>query len=406
MTATQWKNWSGGMACAPSEIVQPDSEDGIVTAVRSAIARGGHLRMFGTGHSSMPLVATNDVLMNLDNWQGVESHDTSTKRAWIRAGTKIHRLGEELFPRGLAMENMGDVDVQAIAGAVGTGTHGTGPSMGNISSRVTAVQLVDGAGEVVRIDERDMATLLAARVAVGSLGVFTHVELQLMDAYRLEERTWRVAAEAGMASLDEAIAATRHFEFFWFPQPDVCEMKSLNPTDDPVDDDSGREGAGDLSAPPGRRCGWSHRIIPHERTYKFHEMEYAVPAEAGPDCFALVRERMRSRWTDVQWPVEYRTLQADDAWLSPAHGRATVTISVHQDARLPYEDFFGDLEPIFKDHAGRSHWGKLNTLSAVEMAARYPKWEDFRAVRKRFDPAGVFLNDYLRELFEPGTAAR
>jgi FAD/FMN-containing dehydrogenase len=293
------------------------------------------------------------------------------------------------------------VDVQAIAGAVGTGTHGTGPSMGNISSNVTGARIVRGDGEIVEITEASAGELLAARVALGSLGIFTQVELQLVPAYRLEERTWRARPGECMADLDRTIAATRHFEFFWFPQSDVCEMKSLHPTDDPNDILEVREGGGDVSVPLDRRCGWSHQIIPSVRNFKFHEMEYAVPSGAGPACFAQVRERIRSRWPDVAWPVEYRTLRADPAYLSPAHGRETVTISIHQDARLPYREFFEDIEPIFTAHAGRPHWGKVNTRTAEQLADLYPRWDDFRQVRDHFDPAGTFLNDYLRGLFAP-----
>src|SRR5690606_36253647 len=159
-------------------------------------------------------------------------------------------------------------------------THGTGPTMGNISSNVTGVRLVNGHGEIVEIGETNREELLAARVSIGAIGLFTHIELQLLPAYRLEERTWRIRTHECMAGLPGSIEATRHFEFFWFPPTDVCEMKSLHPTDDPNDVLEVTEGRGDMSVPPGRRCGWSHQIIPSVRTWKFHEMEYAVPAEA------------------------------------------------------------------------------------------------------------------------------
>jgi len=128
-------------------------------------------------------------------------------------------------------------------------------------------------------------------------------------------------------------------------------------------------------------------------------MEYSVPAAVGPACFRAVRERMQRRWPDVVWPVEYRTLAADRAWLSTAHGRATVAISLHQDARLDCDAFFADCEPIFTEHGGRPHWGKLHTRRAADLAALYPRWRDFAELRRELDPAGVFANAYLRELF-------
>jgi FAD/FMN-containing dehydrogenase len=128
-------------------------------------------------------------------------------------------------------------------------------------------------------------------------------------------------------------------------------------------------------------------------------MEYSVPAEAGPACFRAVRERMKARWPDVVWPVEYRTLAADSGWLSTAHARASVTISLHQDARLPCDAFFSDCEAVFRAHQGRPHWAKLHWRTAAELASLYPKWDAFRALRAHLDPAGTFANAYLRELF-------
>jgi len=112
-----------------------------------------------------------------------------------------------------------------------------------------------------------------------------------------------------------------------------------------------------------------------------------------------VRARMQARHADVLWPVEYRTVAADDGWLSPMYRRDTVSISIHQDAALPCDDFFADIEPIFREHGGRPHWGKIHNLGARELAPLYPMWERFLEVRRRLDPNGVFLNDHLRGLF-------
>jgi FAD/FMN-containing dehydrogenase len=215
-----------------------------------------------------------------------------------------------------------------------------------------------------------------------------------------------------MERLAERIAGNVRYEFFWFPQGDECECKTLNPTDLPAEETSEDQVVGTpLSSLPGsprepaerQRVGWSARVIPSIRQRKFNEMEYAVPAEAGPDCFRAVRTRMLERHPEVLWPVEYRTLAADNAWLGPAHGRATVTISVHQDARLPFREFFADVESIFVEHGGRPHWGKVHTRTAADLRALYPRWDDFLAVRARLDPDRRFLNPYLRGLFRLST---
>jgi FAD/FMN-containing dehydrogenase len=335
-------------------------------------------------------VATPGYVVSLDDWAGIESCDPSRLEATVRAGTKLTALGEALLARGLATANLGDIDVQSLGGALGTGTHGTGRSLPNLSAQVAALRLVLASGEVVECSaEREPDLFAAARVSFGALGVISAARLRLLPAYRLHERTRRQSLAETLERLAEDVAGNRHFEFFWFPARDVVETKALNPTAAEPDSLAGRK---------YERIGWSAKILPSVRELKFHEMEYSVPAEAGPACMRAVEARMRARWADVQWPVEYRTLRADDAWLSTAHERETVTISIHQDAGLPCRELFGDLEGVFREHRGRPHWGKLHTLRAPELAALYPRFDDFRALRRRLDPRGVFGNDHLREL--------
>lgn len=388
---SMWSNWSGSVQCAPARIERPEDEGQVSRLVSAAAAEGLSVRVVGSGHSGTPLVATDGILASLDGLAGIASHDAGRCRARVRAGTKLCDLGEPLLALGLAMENLGDIDKQALAGAVGTGTHGTGPTLGNLSSCVESVRLVDAGGVVREFDEAvDPEALRALRVSLGSLGIFTEIGLRLRPAYRLHERVRRISVEECLEGLDREVRGNRHFEFFWLPGRDVAEVKTLNPTD---------EEPSDLPERRYERIGWSPRIIPSERTAKFFEMEYAVPAEHGPACFREVRTRMQERHREVQWPVEYRTLASDDAWLSNAFGRETVTLSIHQDGSLPYREFFEDLEPIFWSCGGRPHWGKIHRLDARRLRDLYPEWDRFQAFREGLDPEGRFLNEHLRQLF-------
>jgi FAD/FMN-containing dehydrogenase len=393
----RWSNFSGRVTCEPAHVARPRDEAELVAAVRAAAADGRGLRVAGTGHSFTPLCATRGTLVSLDDWQGIESIDRERGLVSVRAGTKLHALGEPLLAAGLAMRNLGDVDVQALAGAVSTGTHGTGPTLANVSSQVAGVRLVLASGEALELSAAsDPDRLDAARVSLGLLGVLSKLVIQAVPAYRLHERIWKTGIEECLAELAADVARQRHYEFWWYPHKDYAERKSLALSDAPPESVAGRK---------GERIDWSARIFPSLRELRFNEMEYSVPAAAGPECFRAVRERMRTRWREVVWPVEYRTLGADGAWLSTAHRRDSVAISLHQDARLECDPFFADCEPIFAEHGGRPHWGKLHNRSSAELAALYPRWDDFRALRRELDPRGVFLNDYLRGLFE-GQAER
>jgi FAD/FMN-containing dehydrogenase len=399
---TGWTNWSGGVTCTPSRLPMPESEDALLALFREAERAGWEMRVAGTGHSFVPLCTSAGMLLSLDGMQGIIATDPAAMQATIWAGTKIHQIGAPLLASGMAMENMGDIDRQSLAGAIGTGTHGTGPTLGSIATQVVGLRLLTASGDYLDCAaDREPGIFAAARVSLGMLGIITRITLRTLPAYRLHERTWVASFDDCMDQLDTLIAATRHFEFFWLPGEDACAMKALQPTNaERVDEPEAEPVA------PGRlaryvhsdRVDWSYRILPSERNIRFNEMEFAVPAAHGPDCLREIRQLMRERHPDVAWPVEYRTLHADDIPLSPAYGRETVTISVHQDATLPHRPFFTDAEAIFRNHHGRPHWGKIHWHSGRELRDLYPLWDEFHAVRARLDPTGRFLNAYLREM--------
>lgn len=400
-TTATWQNWSGGVTCAPRRRVAPRSEAELADLLREARRDETTVRVAGSGHSFVPLCATDGLLLSLDAMQGIVATDPERREATILAGTELHRLGEPLLAAGLGLANMGDIDRQALAGAVATGTHGTGPTLGSLSTQIVGLRLLLASGDPLDCSPtREPAVFAAARLSLGLLGVVTHLTLRLLPAYRLHERSWALPFDDCLTQLDDLIAANRHFEFFWSPPDDACALKVLNPTD---------RAPWTAPAPPAapdglarylgpERVDWSHRIFPSDRQRRFNEIEFAVPAADGPACLRDLRTLMQRRHRDVAWPVEYRTQRADDIPLSPAQGRATVTISLHQAADRPYGPFFRDAEAIFRHYRGRPHWGKIHYHRAAELRDLYPHFEEFERVRRQLDPSGRFLNRYLRDL--------
>jgi FAD/FMN-containing dehydrogenase len=385
-----WSNWSGRQTDEPQRTVSPSSEADLVAAVVDAGRDGLALRAVGASHSHSRVAATDGVLVDLDRWQGVVSTDPVERTATVRAGTRIFQLGQPLHEAGLALRNQGDIDKQSVAGATATGTHGTGPTLQNLSASLLALRLVLASGEVVDCSSRDEAELFqVARHSLGGVGLISEVTLALRDHYRLHEKQWQESPDAVFERIDDLIAATRHFEFFWMPQGDWCACKSLAETDadpDPLDD---RE---------HERIGWSHDIISSIRDVKHTEMEYSVPAELGPACFTELRQMLLRDFPDLQWPLEYRTLRSDDIWISTATARETVTISAHQDIALDDRPLFEACEEVFRRYDGRPHWGKVHYRTAQELADMYPRYRDWWRVRDQHDPDGVFLTPYLRSL--------
>jgi L-gulonolactone oxidase len=139
-------------------------------------------------------------------------------------------------------------------------------------------------------------------------------------------------------------------------------------------------------------------VLANDRPDKHSEMEYALPAARGPACFRALRERIARDFPGLRWPLEYRSVAADDLWISAASGRETVTISVHQGVDVPDEPLFRACEEIFRAHEGRPHWGKVHYLDGAELARIHARWPAWWRVRDRFDPDGRFLSPYLESL--------
>ena len=383
----EWKNWSGRLQASPSTLKFPRSEKDvqhIVTAVRN---EGGHLRVAGATHSHAPLVTSDHTLLDLQAFSGVVSVDHTDQTAWVRAGTRIFALGLALHKYGLALHNQGDIDQQTLAGAIATGTHGTGRTLGNLSSAVKALRMVTADGEVVTCSNTHLEGLWqAGRINLGALGVVTEVQLELKPNYRLEEQSWTCSLDEALEQADNLSETYRHFEFFWYPQTDSAVIKVINETQ--------AEAVYPL-ADEGQRRAWSYEVLPNHRPHPHTEMEYAIAAEHAVPCMEALRDLLINEFPDVQWPIEMRYLAADDVWLSQAYQQATVTLSVHQDVRLDETAYFKACEELFLSFDGRPHWGKVHYLNGDKLASQHPRWSDWWAVRNELDPDGVFLNDYL-----------
>ena len=361
-----------------------------MASVHRAIREGRRIRVVGAAHSHSPLVTTDDLLLDPLELDGLVVADRVSREVRVRAGTRISALGAPLREAGVALHNQGDIDRQAIAGAVATGTHGTGITLRNLSSAVRGARLVLADGSVVECDaEAEPELHQVARLSLGAVGVVTELRLSVRDSYKLEEHMWLEELDCVLERLEELTTATRHFEFFWMPGHERAACKSLAETEE--------EPRYPLAA-EGSRLAWSYDVLANERLEKHTEMEYSVPAEHGPDCLRTLRELVRRDFPELAWPLEYRTLAADDVWLSSAYERPTVTISVHQGADRDDAALFRACEAVFQSYEGRPHWGKVHFLSGEELAAIHPRWQDWWRVRDRYDPEGRFINPYLEQL--------
>ncbi|NRP74274.1 L-gulono-1,4-lactone dehydrogenase [Ensifer psoraleae] len=388
-------NWSGGLRFRPSRVEVPGSEEDVAALVRAAARQGRTIRPIGSAHSSSALFVTDDILVSLDHIRGLREHDARRHLATVGSGSELTHLSKELEAAGLTLSNFGDVATQTVGGAIGTGTHGSGRGLYNLSMMLIGGRLVTARGEIRTFGiEEEPDFLRAFRVSFGTLGILTWATLQLDPLHDLHRQEWCLAFEPCMEALEQLARENRNFDFYWYPRSDEVKLRCINPPGEEKDYSAFARLAKD-------EIGSPHEVIPQhsDLPYRFEEMEYCVPAEAGPTCLRTLRGRIKERWRrSVGWRLLYRYIKGDDTWLSEAHGRDSVSISLHQNASLPYWDFFLDLEPILRDHGGRPHWAKKHSLRAPELRALYPMWDRFLALRQEMDPEGRFLTPYLRGL--------
>ncbi len=385
-----WSNWSGRHSTTRATVHHVRSEADAAGLATNAASQEWVVRVAGAGHSHMPLVPTDDIIADLSGLSGIIDSDQATRRATVWAGTPIYALGRALHDRGLALPNQGDIDRQLIGGAIATGTHGTGRELCNLSAAVVGARLATARGDLVDCGPTDQDELWqACRHNLGALGIVTQVELQLRTAYKLRETSELATFDELAPQLEAYAAANRHFEFFWLPVQDEAAIKFINETSDEPEYPMSDEGS---------RVGWNYEVLPNHRTWPHTEMEYSVPAAAGPGALSAIRDLLANDFPDMGWPIEYRTLAADDVWMSTAYQRATVTISLHQGLGVDDEPMFRAAEEIFRSFDGRPHWGKVNYLDGDELASIHPRWDDWWRVRDELDPGQVFLNDYLRSI--------
>jgi len=432
--STSWRNWAGTEAAVATEVVRPRDLEEITAAVTGA---GRTVRTRGSGHSFTAVGAAHDRALDLSAWTGVVSSDVDSGLVTVRAGTTLRTLNAELDRLGLAMTNLGDIDAQTIAGAISTGTHGTGARFGGISTQVAGLELVLADGSVVSCSADERPDLFAAgRVALGALGVISTVTLRTEPAFVLAAEERPEPLDEVLAGLDANCADNDHFEFYWFPYGRNALTKRNN-----------RLPAGSAPAPLSRtrqfveyqlmentafgalcRVGRavprlvqplnrlsaavlsprsyrdvSHKVFVSNRNVRFVESEYAIPREAIAEVLGELRERVPRLANPVMFPVEIRVAAADDIWLSTAYQRDSAYIAIHQFVGMPYREYFELFESIAGAVGGRPHWGKMHSLDAATLRERYPRFDDFTALRAKVDPARRFANPYLERVLGNGS---
>lgn len=419
-------NYARNVVFHPARVAYPRDERELRELVRGA----RKVRVLGSGHSWSEGIVTEDLLLSLDKMRRVLSVDPVGLTARVQGGIKLFELIRALEREGLAMVNLGSITEQSVAGALGTGTHGTGLRFACLASQVRSLRLVDGEGEIRSFSRGDPG-FDAAAVGLGALGVVFEVELDVTPSFQLHAATQTAPFEEVLPRLDDFVRGYDHFKLWWFVPDPRAILFMNNRTAAPQDDSAARRFLMEEVLSVGLyrsmvALGSLHRrllqprinalltaaIAPRdERTCKSYvgfrtpvpplhrESEWAFDYAQAPELLRAYRELLLDLGYTFNFIQELRFAKADPFWLSPGYGRDSVWLSLYNiDGGSRWSAQRERFEAFCRAHGGRPHWGKEAVLDRAYLRAQYPRFEDFCSLRRELDPRGRFLNAWLSPL--------
>lgn len=428
----QWSNWAETAQSSFEEFFTPRNVEKLQEIVRKASREGKRIRVIGASHSFSPIALPEEICISLHEMRGVYSVDKERGEVTLWGGTYLYEIGPMLKEHGFALENMGDIQEQTIAGAVSTGTHGTGITLGSISSQVVEWEWVDGNGNYHVHRRVGLEDTLAnsLHVSLGLLGILVRVTLKVLPLYSLEVKTFRATIEEGMSTWKADLSQFRHLEWFWFPGTKLIQVKQMEAIS-PIPQKKWEKTISTISKTvvenqaffllseicrrnpkrtqwvsefsakniPNRiERGYSFELFATPRKVKFYESEIAIPIDRFLECLEELMEGLKKNPFFVHFPIECRFVRGEEGFLNPNYRQDSAFFAFHMYKGMPYESYFEWIWKVMKKYNGRPHWGKMNDLTKEKVNELYPKWENFQTEREKYDPNGMFLNKYFRTL--------
>ncbi|MFJ4223055.1 FAD-binding protein [Microbacterium sp. NPDC089695] len=413
------RNWAGNLSYRAARVEHPASSD----ELGDLLARGGAVRMLGSRHSFNALADTTGTLIALDRMPRVFEASPERDAVRVSGALRYGDLAPLLDAEGLALANLASLPHISVAGAVATGTHGSGDALGSLASAVRALTIVTPAGETRSLARGD-EDFDGAVVSLGALGAVVDLTLDVEPAYEIAQHVFEAPAwDAILRDFDDVTGIGTSVSIFstwehtdsadqiWVKQR-LPEARELARADlfsrldaraaatkrhpilgvDPV-------ACTEQGGVPGP---WFDRL-PHFRL-EFTpsagaelQSEYLVPRSDAVEAIQVVRT-LAGQIAPLLLVNEIRTVRADDLWLSSSQG--TDAVGIHFTWK-PDEVAVRALLPVIEaalPGTARPHWGKVSTLDGAEVRSRYPRFDEFAVLVARFDPERRLVNDHLAEL--------
>lgn len=423
-----WTNWGQTATREDASFYMPRSIEEVQEVIVRASNQHKTIRTVGAGHSFSPVALPDSYALELSHMSGLIDLDEQLQQATFWAGTRLYEVGPLLAGAHLALENMGDIDVQTIAGAISTGTHGTGIQLGSISNQIVRWGIVDGNGQYREIT-RDQVESESMHISLGLMGVITDVTIQAVPLYGLAYESTKVTTDTLLSTFQQTVQTNRHAEWFYFPGQLAVQQKIMNKIAvegveakplsrmDLFLENNVLQYASSLckampqmtklvskwsakAVPTGQREDVSYRLFATPRKVKFVECEYAIPIEQFEACFEELHNTLSRHPYAVHFPIEIRTQKGERGFLSPTQGRDCVFIAFHMYLGMRYEPYFRYVHYVATKYGGRAHFGKMNRYDEGEFKKQYAHHNIFLSHLEDFDPQRLFQTDFFKQMLK------
>mmetsp|Transcript_28107 Transcript_28107/g.55040 ORF Transcript_28107/g.55040 Transcript_28107/m.55040 type:complete len:554 (-) Transcript_28107:64-1725(-) len=436
-----WTNWHNIVKVSPANFDFPTSKEEIIALLKEAREMGQKVKVVGTGCSPNSMAVCKDRMISTEQYKQILNIDKEKKTVTVQAGVTLAQLNEELPKHGLGLSVLTSISDQAIGGALACAIHGTGVGFSCLPGFVESLEIILADGTPVRCSERENPDLFqAARCHIGALGVISEVTLKCEDMFKLRARQKPVPLEEVLNNLDSKVGSSEHWRFWWFPHTDMCVEWGANRVPLEMEDKCEGDWIADQFLwfnyaletalfvtkffPPlikllNKACqtvafttradtvNRSDRVFNFDCLFRQYVDEWSIPKENCPEAMRRLKKFIDSKsdW-GVHWPVEVRFTKKDDIWLSPSYGHDSCWIGVimykpwNTEPPEYWKEYFRGYEEIMDSLGGRPHWAKEHRLAGLDFENKYEKFDQWRKVREKVDPEGMFVNDYVARVID------
>ena len=411
------KNWAGNLTFSAREFIEVNS----ISKLQQVVSSSQAVKVLATGHSFNAIGDTTETLISIKNLSNGIEIDSQNAQALIPAGMAYADAARYLESNGWAFSNMASLGEVTIAGAISTGTHGSGSNNGVLSTSVVGLEIVLGSGELITIDQSNSEEFAGFVVSLGALGVFTKIKMKIIPSFSVKQFVYEnIGIQVVAENFDTVFNSAYSVSYFsnWAKNSTgQIWMKFL--------DDSSSDNLSDNWLGANQAKAKQHPVkinnpdpctdqlgISGKWLYRLPHFKLDSSPASGDEVqteYLVDRKYVNEYIQDLRaigdeiaprvYATEIRTIKSDELWLSGAYQRETVGFHFTWKKSDTLVDFLPRIEEILGKHHGRPHWAKLFSVRSDELSARYPKYSDFEALLKKYDPKQKFRNKFIDQYF-------